>query len=77
MKIADLHKLLHPKLKPYSGDGKSYRHPLSTDMDVTISRAGVLKWVVEVHERGLVHSNEAFCSEAKACEEVLRIARAN
>ena len=77
MNIAELHEILHPKLKPYSGDGKSYRHRLSTDMDVTIHKISLLKWVVEVHERGQISSTRSFISESGACEEALKTARSN
>lgn len=77
MNIAELHKILHPKLKPYAGSGENYRHRLSSDMDVTISKAGLLKWVVEIHERGQVNSTQVFASELGACEEALKIAQSN
>ena len=77
MNIAELHKILHPKLKPFSGDGESYRHRLTTDMDVTISKIGLLKWCVEIQERGQVNSTQLFVSESGACLEVLKIARSS
>lgn len=75
MKIAELHKTLHPKLKTYTGDGKRYTHRLSSDMDVTIRKVGFLRWKVEVHERSEVSSAEYFLSESRACEEALKIAK--
>ena len=77
MNIAELYSVLHPKLKPYVGDSEKYRHRLSPDMDLTITKAGVLKWVVEVHERGQINSTEIFASESGACERALKIAKSN
>lgn len=77
MNIAELHKILHPKLRPYAGSGENYRHRLCTDMDVTITKSGPAKWVLKVHERGQVNEERSFTSESAACEEALKIARSN
>jgi hypothetical protein len=74
MTITELHKILHPKLAPYSGDGHSYRHRLGADMFVLIERCSDNKWSLFLYERGQKVQENTYNSESKACEEVLKIA---
>ena len=75
MNIAQLHHILHPKLRPYSGNGLSYQHPLSTDMYITIKKQTENIWIVSLFERGEKISEEPFRSEELACNNVLKIVR--
>jgi len=74
MNIAKLHKILHPKLSPYSGNGLTYQHLLSMDMYITIKMQSANAWVVSLFERGRKVSDNTFKSEALACENALKIA---
>ena len=75
MNIAQLHHILHPKLGPYSGNGLSYQHPLSTDMYITINKQTEKNWIVLLFERGQKISENRFKSETLACDDVLKIVR--
>ena len=74
MRIEELHKILHPKLGPYSKGRERYTHRLGSDMSVSLEKISERNWEVSIMERGVSEMVSKHKTEKSACEALLKIA---